>query len=102
MEGDATKNSAIFPSFSLLRGEIFTRSLVARRRAYGKRGEERGARERVPGSFFPACLFFANSPIREPHSVFRGAFIRRSMTSENTFGGNESDSNPSCISGRVR
>lgn len=40
--------------------------------------------------------------------IFRGfrtnvrTFIRRSMTSENTFGGNESDSNPSCISGRVR
>lgn len=46
---------------------------------------------------FLACLFFADSKRTNVRT-----FIRRSMTSENTFGGNESDSNPSCISGRVR
>lgn len=49
-----------------------------------------------------AVVYFSQAPRSKRHRVFRGTFGRRSMTSENTFGGNESDSNPSCISGRVR
>lgn len=53
-----------------------------------------------PLAFFSRVYFSRIPKTKEERN--EGTFIRRSMTSENTFGGNESDSNPSCISGRVR
>lgn len=53
-----------------------------------------------PLAFFSRVYFSRIPKTKERRN--EGTFIRRSMTSENTFGGNESDSNPSCISGRVR
>lgn len=53
-------------------------------------------------SRFSRVFIFRGFRKRRKERRNEGTFIRRSMTSENTFGGNESDSNPSCISGRVR
>lgn len=60
-EGDATKNSAIFHPFSLPRGEIFTRSLVARRRVWKAWRRTRCARARS-GLVFPRLFIFRQFP----------------------------------------